>query len=174
MISTMPHIDHQRINTSLLSTPQSDGAGLKSWMEAFPPESSIQDRTSELFKALRNPPPSLVPSGICFNGAAARKLYFSNAAHRQAFVFGPSDVFTIDFCYGFLEFKPKLVLRIPGGISFDLMRYWDGQPVRFVCCERKKPTNDQSADDQEPWGRVFWAISIEPYGDKEATNKINQ
>jgi len=171
MISAIPHIDHQRINTFPSLTLRGDGAGLKSSMETFPPAWSIQDRTSELFKALRDPPPFSVPSGICFKSAAARRSYFSNAAHRQAFVFGPSDVFTIDFCYGFLEFKPKIVLRIPGGISFDLMHYWDGQPVRFVCCERKRPTNDQSADGQEPWGRVFWAISIEPYGDKAVTNQ---
>ena len=49
------------------------------------------------------------------------------------------------------------MLRIPGGISFDMMKYWDGQPVRFVCCERKR------TDDLEitPWGRIFWCVSIE-------------
>ena len=45
------------------------------------------------------------------------------------------DVFTIDFCYGFIQFTPTLSLQLPGGISFDLMHYWDGQPV---CCERKR------------------------------------
>ena len=162
MVSTMSHIDHKRIDTSPESTLPGNGAGLKSEIEAFPPESSIQDRTSELFKALRDPPPS-APSEICFNDAAERRTHFSNAAHRQAFIFGPSDLFTMEFCYGFLEFRPKLVIRFPGGISFDLMHYWDGQPVRFACCERKKPTNDQSADDQEPWGRIFFIISFEPY-----------
>lgn len=66
------------------------------------------------------------------------------------------DVITIDFCYGFLEFNPTLALRIPGGVTFDLMKYWDGQPVRFVCCERKN--SDEGAD---PWGRIFWCVSIE-------------
>jgi len=176
MISAIPHIEHQRVHISPSLTLPGDGAASKSRMEAFPPARSIQDRTLDLSKALREPPPFSVPSGMCFKSAAARRSYFSSAAHRQAFVFGPEDVFTIDFCYGFLDFNPKLLLRIPGGISFDLMRYWDGQPVRFVCCERKKSTNDLSAGDQEPWGRVFWAISIEPYGcgDKEVTNKINQ
>lgn len=63
------------------------------------------------------------------------------------------DVITVDFCYGFLEFNPTLALRIPGGLTFDIMKYWDGQPVRFVCCERKK-------SDDDPWGRIFWCVSI--------------
>lgn len=33
-----------------------------------------------------------------------------------------------------------LSLRLPGGMSFDLMHYWDGQPVRFVCRRRKGAT----------------------------------
>jgi hypothetical protein len=67
------------------------------------------------------------------------------------------DVITADFCYGFLEFSPTLSLRLPGGISFDLMRYWDGQPVRFVCCERK----EVAVDGEDPWGALFWCVAIE-------------
>jgi len=166
---------HQRLHAACSSPLQSDDMEFESLIQAFPPAEPIKDQTLELSKALRDKTSSSssAPSKICFNDAAARKSYFSSAAHRQAFVFGPSDVLTIDFCYGFLEFSPKLVLRIPGGLTFDLMHYWDGQMVQFVCCERKKPTNDQSADDGKPWGRVFWAISIEPYEDEEVMDKIN-
>jgi Protein of unknown function (DUF1769) len=59
----------------------------------------------------------------------------------------------MDFCYGFLEFNPSLALCLPGGVSFDLMKYWDGQPVRFVCCERKRSEAVE--------GRVFWCVAIE-------------
>lgn len=123
-------------------------------------------------------------------------------------MFVEQDVITTDFCYGFLEFSPSLALKLPGGLSFDLMKYWDGQPVRFVCCERKhknkaeavgrsrkadasKPAGDESGSenagnekekdneqksgnttngsgsgsgndsDGEPWGRIFWCVSIE-------------
>lgn len=67
----------------------------------------------------------------------------------------------MDFCYGFLSFAgqgggPRLA--IPGGLSFDLGKYWDGQPVKFVCCERKR---DGEATAGEPWGRTFWCVSIE-------------
>lgn len=66
----------------------------------------------------------------------------------------------MDFCYGFLEFNPSLALRLPGGISFDLMKYWDGQPVRFVCCER-------GAGKEQPWGRMFWCVQIEIDGSED-------
>jgi len=93
-----------------------------------------------------------------------RRAYFASEAHRNSVVLGPQDIITTDFCYGFLEFAPALRLRLPGGVGFDLARYWDGQPVRFVCCERKRET-DPPADDEDPWGRVFWCVSIEVDGD---------
>jgi Protein of unknown function (DUF1769) len=74
---------------------------------------------------------------------------------------GAQDVITTDFCYGFLQFSPKLSLQIPGGFSFDLDKYWDGQPVRFVCCERRK------ANSPEPWGKLFWCVSIEMVDDDD-------
>jgi hypothetical protein len=77
-------------------------------------------------------------------------------------------VITTDFCYGFLSFSPTLSLQLPGGMSFDLMRYWDGQPVRFVCCDRKHASGENSDrgeeeddNDDVPWGKVFWCVAIE-------------
>lgn len=93
-----------------------------------------------------------------FTNAKERRSYFGTKEHRQLVRFGPQDLITVDFCYGFLEFNPALALRLPGGVTFDLTKYWDGQPVRFVCCERKL-SGSGSGDD--PWGRVFWCISIE-------------
>lgn len=69
---------------------------------------------------------------------------------------------TADFCYGYLEFHPTLALRLPGGVSLDLTRHWDGQQVRFVCCERGR-----DGADSEPWGRTFWCVAIEPVDDDE-------
>ncbi|KAJ7076883.1 hypothetical protein B0H15DRAFT_790166 [Mycena belliarum] len=106
-----------------------------------------------------------------------RRSYFANEAHREAVLLGPQDVITTDFCYGFLEFAPSLRLRLPGGLGFDLTRYWDGQGVRFVCClpgssasvsnepECSEPAHTQETytgtDSDDPWGQVFWCISIE-------------
>jgi hypothetical protein len=72
-----------------------------------------------------------------FKSPSARRSYFANKLNRRAIPYHPSDVITTDFCYGFLSF-PEIRLNLPGGISFDLMNYWDGQPVRFVCCERRR------------------------------------
>ncbi|KAJ4472999.1 hypothetical protein J3R30DRAFT_3513644, partial [Lentinula aciculospora] len=91
--------------------------------------------------------------------AAQRRSYFSSSKSRKSVVFGPEDIITTDFCYGFLEFAPSLTLRLPGGISFDLLRYWDGQPVRFMCCERKDTLHSRLGS--EPWGRSFWCVAIE-------------
>ena len=58
-----------------------------------------------------------------------------------------------------MQFRHEgVTLRLPGGISIDLMKYWDGQPVRFVCCERLKKT-ERTAD--RPWGRILWCVVIE-------------
>ena len=72
---------------------------------------------------------------------------------------------TTDFCYGFLNFAPPLSLQLPGGFSLDLMKYWDGQPVKFVCCERKGKGN--VVDGSDPWGREFWCVALEMVNDEE-------
>ena len=76
-------------------------------------------------------------------------------------------MFTTDFCYGFIQFTPTLSLQLPGGISFDLMHYWDGQPVRFMCCERKREGESGAEDSDTPWGRVLWCVAIELVLDEE-------
>jgi hypothetical protein len=97
--------------------------------------------------------------------AKERQSYFRSTSHRKGVTFNADDVLTMDFCYGFLDFSPSLALRLPGGVSFDLIKYWDGQPVRFVCCERKrKPDHgvlSPGGDAEDPWGRMFWCIQIE-------------
>ncbi|KAJ3712674.1 hypothetical protein C8R42DRAFT_686559 [Lentinula raphanica] len=107
----------------------------------------------------RNRNGSGAPLPVNLHTAAQRRSYFSASQNRKSIVFGPEDIITTDFCYGFLEFSPSLTLRLPGGISFDLLKYWDGQPVRFMCCERKQ--HNAGKDEGEPWGRSFWCVAIE-------------
>ncbi|KAH0580562.1 hypothetical protein H2248_002055 [Termitomyces sp. 'cryptogamus'] len=95
--------------------------------------------------------------GLGLVNASQRRAYFASAAHRQDIMFGPEDILTTDICYGFLDFSPSMTLRLPGGLSFDLVRYWDGQPARFVCCKRKHGLGDGKL----PWGQVFWNVIIE-------------
>ncbi|KAH9963492.1 hypothetical protein BGW80DRAFT_1563576 [Lactifluus volemus] len=109
------------------------------------------------------PPPPLA-SGTAVGGltealqdlrtADRRRAYFRDTSHRRELIFGPEDVFTTDFCYGYIV-TPTLSLQFPGGISFDMMRYWDGQPVRFTCCERKSEGDNGAKDSDTPGYRAM-------------------
>ncbi|KAF8914752.1 hypothetical protein CPB85DRAFT_1411999 [Mucidula mucida] len=159
LVATMPHFSHTQEEPL-----------------QFPPPTPLVDDTSSLYLAVASASPVSSSSSLSNSSsssrmslkkkkkkpnadvstlttASKRRAYFASEPNRRTITFGPDDIITTDFCYGFLEFHPSLALRLPGGLSFDLMRYWDGQPVRFVCCERG--TGDQ------PWGRVFWCLSIE-------------
>ena len=128
-------------STSSLSSQLPSGYHPKHSPPTFPTKHSLRDDTHHL--SVPNLPTS-----------SKRRGYFSSHSHRKAITFGPNDVITTDFCYGFIQF-PQLALVLPGGISFDLMRYWDGQPVRFVCCERAKDGEDVNET------RMFWCVAIE-------------
>ena len=69
------------------------------------------------------------------------------------------DIITADFCHHYLHFSPtSIVLKLPCGVALDLLRYWDCQPVRFVCCARARP--GERADGLA-WGRVFFCVALE-------------
>ncbi|KAH9962968.1 hypothetical protein BC827DRAFT_1196196 [Russula dissimulans] len=56
------------------------------------------------------------------------------------------------------------------------MRYWDGQPVRFVCCEHKRGNEDGgagAADSDVPWGRVLCSIAIEVVAEEDEQPQPN-
>ncbi|KAF8068793.1 hypothetical protein FPV67DRAFT_1090695 [Lyophyllum atratum] len=186
LISTMPHFKHQRL-------PQDRGQKGERKEEPFPPRESIEDDTSQLHLAGERSSShgsgnggGAEREGLGLEDAAARRAYFSSSENRKKITFGPEvrlspeswcsprlsyldslqDVITTDFCYGFIEFTPTLSLRLPGGISFDLVKYWDGQPVRFMCCERKKE-REGGGEGEGPWGAVFWCVAIEMVKDEE-------
>jgi hypothetical protein len=98
-----------------------------------------------------------------------RRKYFRDPEHRKSVMFGPHDILTMDFCHGYLEFSPSVILRLPGGISFDAMKHWDGQPVRFICCKRKKTSLEAGASapgsgsdaESDPYGDILWCVQFE-------------
>ena len=49
-------------------------------------------------------------------------------------------------------------------MTFDLMRYWDGQPVHFVCGSRQSKIEQDSGP---PMQDIFWCITIEVLQDEE-------
>ncbi|KAJ7928506.1 P-loop containing nucleoside triphosphate hydrolase protein [Mycena leptocephala] len=154
------------------ATPSSSSSGSSSSLSSVP---AGRQEEQEAEGYCRRSPPHMT--------SQQRRSYFSSEAHRKAVILGPQDLITTDFCYGFLEFAPSLRLRLPGGLGFDLARYWDGQGVRFVCCERRQvpsPVPDAensdaseekhdggSANGEDPWGPVFWCVSIEMGEDED-------
>ncbi|CAL1699645.1 unnamed protein product [Somion occarium] len=143
LVATMPHLEHRRIDETHHPPP-------------FPPKKPIADDISHL--------PVHSHKGKAHERKPKRRAYFHHAARRKEVKFGPEDLLTTDFCYDYLEFSPEgVVLRLPVGISIDMLRYWDGQPVRFVCCER---IPKGSTRDGVPWGRVFWCVVIESAEDE--------
>jgi hypothetical protein len=99
------------------------------------------------------------PSGIIEENASSilpehqtRKDYFRSAEHRRSMNFKPDMFIECDFCHGWLSFENGLSLNFPV-VHFDLMRYWDGRPLWFVCCERSK-------DGKGP-GNPIWCVGFE-------------
>ncbi|THG98744.1 hypothetical protein EW145_g7375 [Phellinidium pouzarii] len=138
LIATMPNFTHTPSGLSPPPFPSKESIG-----DDISHLASLPSSPSNKSKRPRNPLTS-----------KKRRAHFASPENRRAVQFGPDDVVTTDFCYGFITF-PQLSLCLPGGMSFDLMKYWDGQPVRFVCCER--PSERRSVAD----AHVFWCVAIE-------------
>ncbi|KAM0787459.1 hypothetical protein ACM66B_003537 [Microbotryomycetes sp. NB124-2] len=66
-----------------------------------------------------------------------RRQYFAKQENRQnpALKFDKDLHFKADFCNGYIDFN-TLSLKLPIKLTFPLARYWDGQPVTFVCRKR--------------------------------------
>lgn len=86
--------------------------------------------------------------------STTRKLHFKDVANRQAVTFKPSQYVSCDFCHGYLSFADNgLGLSFPM-VHFDLVKYWDGRPVLFVCCERDKVSGKGP-------GNIIWCVGFE-------------
>lgn len=188
LVSTMPHIVHTSLESGISppafpSRTESIGDDVSSLIELSPSSSSSSSSSS--LSSLTRPltvksdadsdKSSSSGSSSSFSlpkrrsnsnsksvtgDAKKRRAYFSSASARRNVMLGPQDMLTTDFCYGFLAF-PQLALTLPGGLAFDLTRYWDGQPVRFVCCLRPKTEDGETVGE----ARVFWCVAIESVDD---------
>ncbi|TCD61470.1 hypothetical protein EIP91_008405 [Steccherinum ochraceum] len=138
LITTMPHFAHTRVPGE--REPP-----------AFPPMDVLVDDLYELRYA--DDVQDQWKQGV------DRKLHFKNQKRRKGVSFGPEDLITADFVHGHLDITPESVsIQVPGGFSFDMMQYWDGSPVRFICCERGKKGESVNGT---PWGKVFWCVAID-------------
>lgn len=168
LVATVPHFMHVRAD----HVPEEQ--------EEFPPRTSISDDTSQLSMASVSPAKgNRSEAQTCKDDHAAyrfrtpgeRRKYFNKETNRKDLVFGPDDIITIDFCYGFLEFYPDIILRLPAGITFDLMKYWDKQPIRFVCGTRRRPSEGREEEDDEPTAEMFWCVEVVSADDDETVGE---
>ncbi|KAH9823503.1 hypothetical protein DFH28DRAFT_360162 [Melampsora americana] len=89
-----------------------------------------------------------------------RRRYFASEANRLALDLGPKDFINAEFANGFLDFS-TLTLKIPVvNICFSLDKLWDGQPVRYMCLNRK--TNE-----------CYWAVVFQ-IAELEADNNLSE
>jgi len=82
----------------------------------------------------------LVPSDPSLvDTPAKRRSHFASESSRKSAHLSPSHLVRGDFSHGFLDFS-TLALSLPGGLSFSLAKYWNGEPVVFNC--RKRSTGE--------------------------------
>lgn len=142
-LATMP-----RINSVKLDNP--DG-GFDSW-PAFPvhPTYVEDDLTSLIPTDLAEKEKDTVANFKGIDKAHEyRQRFLGNKSHRQHIKVEADQLITADFFNGFIDFN-DLTLHIPfsGGLKFDLKKYWDGQPVRYICKDKKE-------------GKVFFVIQFD-------------
>lgn len=129
-LATMPRVNSRKI----------EGAGLDSF-PPFPthPEYVEDDITSLIPAELAEKEKATVDNFKGIDKAHEyRQRFLGNKSHRQQINVPASQVITADFFNGFIDFN-DLTLHIPfsGGLKFDLKKYWDGQPVRYICKDKK-------------------------------------
>ncbi|GAA5843241.1 hypothetical protein JCM3766R1_006634 [Sporobolomyces carnicolor] len=82
---------------------------------------------------------ALVEDKSLVDTPAKRRSHFAQESVRQSTTLEPSHLVRGDFSHGFLDFS-TLSLSLPGGLSFSLAKYWNGEPVVFNC--RSRTTGD--------------------------------
>ena len=73
-----------------------------------------------------------------FETAKSRRSFLSKAHNRRMVTFSSADTIEMDFCTGFIDFNTFSV-SLPV-ISVNLLKYWDHQPVKYVCDTRDGAT----------------------------------
>ncbi|RSH89061.1 hypothetical protein EHS25_002727 [Saitozyma podzolica] len=99
--------------------------------------------------------------------AAARKRWMTDKANREKISLNHDTHVSMEFCNGYLDFN-TLSLSLPAGfnMTFPLLKYWDGQPVTYVC--QRRGTSTGPAD-----GKVFWSVAFEIV-DEEAKRELEK
>ncbi|KAL1924164.1 uncharacterized protein VTP21DRAFT_7199 [Calcarisporiella thermophila] len=65
---------------------------------------------------------------------STRRKYFSDSEKAKKVVLGPDQEVQFDFFNAYVDFN-SAAIRLPG-FSVNVLGYWDGQPLRYVCKTR--------------------------------------
>ncbi|WWC69869.1 uncharacterized protein I206_103812 [Kwoniella pini CBS 10737] len=89
---------------------------------------------------------------------STRRKWLTKSSNRQLININENTIVGMEFCNGLLDFNTlSATLPSPFSLQIPLLKYWDGQPVTYVCQE--KPSKDES-----PVGgknKVYWSIAFE-------------
>ncbi|KAF9975771.1 hypothetical protein BGZ73_000442 [Actinomortierella ambigua] len=122
-----------------------------------PTGSHLVEDTSLLFNDKRDtltlkddnddqPAAEIMSSGTRSLSTAERKTYFSAQENLKQHTFMPNQIYAFDFFNPYIDFV-NFTLKLPG-FSLDVIKYWDGQPLRYIA---------KTKDDKT----VFFAVVFE-------------
>ncbi|KIR26386.1 hypothetical protein I309_04725 [Cryptococcus deuterogattii LA55] len=119
----------------------------------------VKENSLEFIKSKSNDNGTAVPAPKEGNEKieiSARRKWLANKENRKKIKLGKDVAVGMEFANGLLDFNTlSATLPPPFSVQFPLIKYWDGQPVTYVC-QRKAPKG------QSPVGQdVFWSVAFE-------------
>jgi len=125
----------------------------------------VNEKTVETLNAVYEGDHPIDEGGDEATQAISRKKWMANPENRKAVKLSKDTYYGMEFCNGYLSTYGQsrsssidfndLSLSLPGGysLSFDLLKYWDGQPATYVCSKR--------GPNGLPGGQAYWSVAFE-------------
>ncbi|KAI9092358.1 hypothetical protein DFS34DRAFT_707230 [Phlyctochytrium arcticum] len=114
-------------------------------MAIFPPDAPEDDTNTDIgvwsfaSRLIPEQPAALFPissQAPALTAFEKRKSHFGDAKARKEIRIRSDQVFCMDFYDAYFDFN-SISLKLPG-FSLNVFKYWDGQPMRFVCRTRDR------------------------------------
>ncbi|WWC88982.1 uncharacterized protein L201_003897 [Kwoniella dendrophila CBS 6074] len=93
---------------------------------------------------------------------AARRKWFGKASNRQAVEIDADTEVGFEFCNGLLDFNTlSATLPSPFSLQIPLIKYWDGQPVTYVCQDKPSSKDISPVGINGDNGQSYWSVAFE-------------
>ncbi|ORY22827.1 hypothetical protein BCR39DRAFT_487597 [Naematelia encephala] len=100
---------------------------------------------------------------------SARRKWLGNAENRKNTTITSDTQVGLEFCNGLLDFNTlSATLPQPFRLQVPLLKYWDGQPVTYVCQKRHEKGESPVGGD-----RVYFSVAFEIV-DEEAKKALEK